>query len=139
MRLSQELRRSKPKKKLRKAAARAINLAQNHHASQKPTQGVPRCHLQRMRMTAEARKMRKRKIMKTHCVVHVVTTTDRTSSGYAAMPVRHGSMANVSRSLLPKPSTSSTTSVRTAVVVAREPEHDPWWVYPSLLPVEPGG
>uniref|UniRef100_K3ZPS2 Uncharacterized protein n=2 Tax=Setaria italica TaxID=4555 RepID=K3ZPS2_SETIT len=125
MRLSQELPRSRPKKKLQKAAARTINLAQNHRASQNPTQGVPRCHLQRMRMTAEARKMRKRKTMKTHCVVHVVTTTVRMSSGYAVMPARHGSMASVSRSLLPRPSTSSTTSARTAAVVAREPEHDP--------------
>jgi hypothetical protein len=38
------------------------------------------------------------------------------------MLVRHGSMVNASRSLLPRPSTLSTISVRTA---AREPEHDP--------------
>jgi len=156
MKLSRELPRSKPRRKLPKAAARAINLAQKYdwlhssfnyffainnllnsfyysfgtkhiysrHASQNPTQGVPRCHLQRMRMTAEVRK-RKRKIMKIHCVVLVVTTTDRMSSGYAVMPVRLGSMASVSRSLLPRPSTSSTTSVRTAAVVARERGHDP--------------
>lgn len=117
-----------------------IILAQNthtysRHASQNPTQGVRRCHLRRMRMTAEARKRRKRKITKTRCVVLVVTTTDRMSSGYAVMRARLGSMASVSRSLLPRPNTSSTTSVRTAAVVAREPEHDDaGWIYPSLMP-----
>jgi hypothetical protein len=94
------------------------------HASWNPTLEVPRCHLQRMRtiVGVRKRKRKRRKIMKAHCVVHAVTTMDRMSSGYAVMLVRHGSMVNASRSLLPRPSTLSTISVRTA---AREPEHDP--------------
>jgi hypothetical protein len=78
-----------------------------------------------MRTIVGVRKRKRRKIMKAHCVVHAVTTMDRMSSGYAVMLVRHGSMVNASRSLLPRPSTLSTISVRTAAVVAREPEHDP--------------
>jgi hypothetical protein len=50
-----------------------------------------------MRMIAEVRKRRKKKITKTHYVVHVVTTMDRMSSGSAAMLVRHGSTVSVSR------------------------------------------